>query len=125
VLTHALEQTADELGGGLVVLDTLRRDEGGLPRFLRAFGEAYCRGVNIDRTALYPGTRVPSVDLPTYPFHHRRYWLDESPSSTLPEPSELRNDTAARYDLRDRLVGSPKRAGSRSNFSTWFASSPL
>jgi acyl transferase domain-containing protein/acyl-CoA synthetase (AMP-forming)/AMP-acid ligase II len=111
VLTHALEQSSDELGGGLIVLDTLRRDEGGLPRFLHALGEAYCRGANVDRTVLYPGPRTPAVDLPTYPFRRRRYWQDgtpvsaSSPPSTRSGPPEPRETVVATEDLRRRLAG--------------------
>ncbi|PPK68486.1 type I polyketide synthase [Actinokineospora auranticolor] len=56
----------------VVVAGTLRRDEGGLERFLRSAAELWVRGVDVRWTAAFPeGRRVP---LPTYAFDHRDYW---------------------------------------------------
>ncbi|GAA5201795.1 hypothetical protein GCM10023322_82470 [Rugosimonospora acidiphila] len=54
---------------------TLRRGEGGPRRFLTALAEAHCAGVDVDFGPALPGD-PPRVDLPTYPFQRRRYWLD-------------------------------------------------
>jgi acyl transferase domain-containing protein/acyl-CoA synthetase (AMP-forming)/AMP-acid ligase II len=102
VLTTALEQTADELGRELVVLDTLHRDDSGLPRFLRAFGDAYCRGVNVDWRAIFPTANRALVDLPTYPFRHQRLWYDD----IAPQPRRQADDPAPR-DLGARLAALP------------------
>ncbi|WP_446681702.1 SDR family NAD(P)-dependent oxidoreductase, partial [Allokutzneria oryzae] len=51
---------------------SLRRDEGGLERFLTSVGEAYTHGAPVDWTVVYP--RTPVLDLPTYPFQRQRYW---------------------------------------------------
>ncbi|MEV0775478.1 type I polyketide synthase [Streptomyces sp. NPDC050428] len=59
------------------VSGTLRRDEGGLDRFLRSAGDLWAAGVDIDWTTAFPGD-VRRVDLPTYAFDRQRYWLDES-----------------------------------------------
>ncbi|WP_461012488.1 SDR family NAD(P)-dependent oxidoreductase, partial [Streptomyces capparidis] len=53
---------------------SLRRDEGGLRRFLTSVGEAHTHGVTVRWTSLFPGPRR-HLDLPTYPFQRRRYWL--------------------------------------------------
>src|SRR5262249_34903040 len=53
----------------------LRRQEGGLRRFLTALAEAHCAGVDVDFGPALPGD-PPRVDLPTYPFQRRRHWLD-------------------------------------------------
>nr|WP_284749788.1 type I polyketide synthase [Amycolatopsis sp. RTGN1] len=69
VLAAAVEETLD----GPVVVGSLRRGEGGLPRFLTSLGELWSRGAPIDWAGLFPGARL--VDLPTYPFQRERYWL--------------------------------------------------
>ncbi|WP_338320234.1 type I polyketide synthase, partial [Streptomyces lonarensis] len=56
-----------------VLIDTLRRDDGGVDRLLRSFGEAFVRGLPLDWTAVLPEAGGP-VELPTYAFQHRRYW---------------------------------------------------
>jgi mycoketide-CoA synthase len=81
VLTVGIGETIEAAGyaGGrspAVALGSLRRDEGGLDRFLRSAGEAYAHGLAVDwPAALGGGGRV---ELPTYPFQRERYWL-ESP----------------------------------------------
>ncbi|MEV7093999.1 type I polyketide synthase [Amycolatopsis sp. NPDC051045] len=69
VLTMAIGET-----DGVEALGSLRRDDGGYERFLRALGEAHVRGVPVDWTPAFPGAR--RVELPTYAFQRRRYWLD-------------------------------------------------
>ncbi|WP_345597770.1 SDR family NAD(P)-dependent oxidoreductase, partial [Streptomyces marokkonensis] len=85
VLTAAV---ADGLGGDAVVVGTLRRDQGGLGRFLLSAGEAFVGGVDVDWTprstpatteARKPGeAAVARVELPTYAFQHERFWSDPS-----------------------------------------------
>ena len=51
--------------------------DGDLKRILSSLGELYCRGQAIDWDGFnrpHPRQRLP---LPTYPFEHRRYWLDD------------------------------------------------
>nr|AUO14853.1 Malonyl CoA-acyl carrier protein transacylase [Amycolatopsis sp.] len=69
VLTTAIGETA-----GVGALGSLRRDDGGYERFLRSLGEAHVRGVAVDWTPAFPGAH--RVELPTYAFQRRRYWLD-------------------------------------------------
>nr|WP_279629600.1 type I polyketide synthase [Amycolatopsis kentuckyensis] len=60
------------LGEDVVALGTLRRDDGGLPRFHAALAEAHVRGVAVDWTPAFPDAHV--VDLPTYAFQRKQYW---------------------------------------------------
>ncbi|MEU6679671.1 thioester reductase domain-containing protein [Streptomyces sp. NPDC046925] len=61
----------------VVVAGTLRRDEGGLGRFLTSLAEVWVQGVDVDWTGALGGADVRRVDLPTYAFQRKRYWLDE------------------------------------------------
>ncbi|MEU2272694.1 type I polyketide synthase [Streptomyces olindensis] len=73
VLAPAVEECLDAAGTDGRALGTLRRGEGGEPRFRQALAEAYAAGVVPDWRSLFPGARA--VPLPTYPFRRRRYWL--------------------------------------------------
>jgi acyl transferase domain-containing protein/acyl carrier protein len=72
VLTMAVEETAD---GRAAVVGSLRRDEGGLQRFVTSLAEAHVAGVGVDWSAYYAGTGARRVPLPTYAFQRTRYWL--------------------------------------------------
>ncbi|MFB9903089.1 type I polyketide synthase [Allokutzneria oryzae] len=54
---------------------SLRRDEGGLDRFLLSLGEAFTHGVAVNWAR--GGGQL--VDLPTYPFQREWFWLDAAP----------------------------------------------
>ncbi|MGW7605270.1 SDR family NAD(P)-dependent oxidoreductase, partial [Streptomyces antimycoticus] len=104
VLTTGLRETLDDAGayGGLV-LASLRRDDGGLVRFLGALAEAYAHGVEVDWLPLFSGAR--RVDLPTYAFQRERYWLDATPPETSAGTVDTDFwDTVEREDL-ESLAG--------------------
>ncbi|MCT9935381.1 type I polyketide synthase [Planotetraspora sp. A-T 1434] len=88
VLTASINETLDDAvvadgGPPALVTGTLRRDEGGLDRFLVSLAEAFVRGVPVDWTVALAGTRPRPVELPTYAFQRSRYWLDASRTSTV------------------------------------------
>ncbi|MFB9839086.1 acyltransferase domain-containing protein, partial [Actinoallomurus acaciae] len=58
------------------VTGSLRRGEGGLRTFLLSAAALCVRGVGVGWPALLTGQ--PRVDLPTYAFQHRHYWLESS-----------------------------------------------
>ncbi len=78
VLAMAVEQTVTAHGpaGRVGVVGSLRRDEGGLARFLLSLGEAHTAGVKTDWAACFADSGARRVPLPTYAFQHKRYWLD-------------------------------------------------
>ncbi|WP_335984396.1 SDR family NAD(P)-dependent oxidoreductase, partial [Streptomyces sp. CA2R106] len=71
VLTMAVQDT---LGEDAVATGTLRRNEGGLDRFLLSAAELFAHGVPVALDRLFTGRGAEWVDLPTYAFQHRRYW---------------------------------------------------
>nr|WP_254397898.1 type I polyketide synthase [Streptomyces sp. AC558_RSS880] len=80
VLTMAVEDTIEALdaSGRVSVVGSLRRDEGGLTRFMLSLGQAHTAGVRIDWAAVYEGTGAGRVDLPTYAFQREYFWLTPS-----------------------------------------------
>ncbi|MEV6280268.1 type I polyketide synthase [Nocardia sp. NPDC051832] len=72
VLIPAIQETVSDV----VTQGTLRRDEGDFVQFLQAMSALYTGGVAVDWRPLFEDTGARLVDLPTYPFQRRRYWLD-------------------------------------------------
>ncbi|WP_308190164.1 type I polyketide synthase [Streptomyces aculeolatus] len=68
-------QAAGELTATAAVVETLRRDDGGMARFLAGVAEAHVHGVSLDWEAVFGGVQPRRVDLPTYAFQHEWYWL--------------------------------------------------
>ena len=64
--------------------------------FLHALGALWTAGVAIDWDVLWRGSTRRRVPLPTYPFEHRRFWVD-----AVPAPSDA---PAAGHDPLERVV---------------------
>ncbi|GAA2529842.1 type I polyketide synthase [Winogradskya humida] len=103
VLTIGVRDTVESAARDAVVVGTLRRDDGDLGRFLLSCAEAYVEGMPFDWHAVVPAGR--RVDLPTYPFQRRRFWLEETPGNTAGGAPELADFWAAveRGDLATTL----------------------
>ncbi|MEU0744800.1 KR domain-containing protein, partial [Streptomyces sp. NPDC006134] len=83
VLVQPITETADESDTATVVTGSLRREEGGLRRLLTSMAEVFVRGVPVDWTGILPsGATTARVDLPTYAFDHRHYWLKPTETPT-------------------------------------------
>ncbi|MFJ7208098.1 SDR family NAD(P)-dependent oxidoreductase [Streptomyces sp. NPDC098789] len=78
VLTMSVQDQAESA----VVAGTLRRNEGGLDRFYASLAEVWVQGVDVDWAGVFEGTGASRVELPTYAFQRRRYWLDAGASAT-------------------------------------------
>ncbi|MFB8392594.1 SDR family NAD(P)-dependent oxidoreductase [Streptomyces yangpuensis] len=76
----AREITADETTDELVFAAAQRRGREGSRELLAAVAAVHTHGAPVDWAALYPAG-LPRVELPTYPFQRRRYWL-EAPTGT-------------------------------------------
>jgi len=75
VLGMEIVETVTGRGGKAVVAESIRRGDGGLRRLLTSLGRLWAHGAEIDWAACYAGTGASAVDLPTYAFQRRRYWL--------------------------------------------------
>ncbi|KLO26690.1 type I polyketide synthase [Mycobacterium haemophilum] len=78
VLIAGIEDTANDCVGGdtePVVVPTLGREDGGLERFLTSAAAAFVAGVSVDWRAVLDGAGF--VELPTYAFERRRFWLSD------------------------------------------------
>ncbi|MDV7355034.1 SDR family NAD(P)-dependent oxidoreductase [Rhodococcus oxybenzonivorans] len=81
VLTVPLQETLEAAGVAGRAIGTLRRDNAGLRQFTAALAEAQVHGVHVEWDRVrwaHRDDRQQWVDLPTYAFHHRRYWLESS-----------------------------------------------
>jgi acyl transferase domain-containing protein len=84
VLVNGVQEVIDGAGVDAVVLGTARRDDCGLARLWLSFGQAWVRGVPVQWERLLPSGRL--LMLPTYPFQHRRYWLQPTdPGDNAPK----------------------------------------
>ncbi|MER5556189.1 SDR family NAD(P)-dependent oxidoreductase [Streptomyces sp. NPDC002793] len=83
VLTAAVADIADEAAvAGVFTTGSLRRNEGGLERFLTCLAETYVRGARVRWTEFLPDgvEPLPAHELPTYAFQRRRHWIAAGPS---------------------------------------------
>ncbi|WP_461003884.1 acyltransferase domain-containing protein, partial [Streptomonospora sediminis] len=94
VLTMGMIDSLD--GTGSAVAGTLRRDDGGMDRFLRSAGEIWTSGASVRWPAAIETqskSRPPArIELPTYAFAHSDYWATPPARSAAvehePAPSE-------------------------------------
>ncbi|WP_436840268.1 type I polyketide synthase [Streptomyces flavofungini] len=95
VLTVPVQATVDGTDIPAATLGSLRRDEGGADRLFASIAEAHAHGAELDWHALLPGERA-LVDLPTYPFQRRHYWLTEERPSGGTRPAAA-DEAEARF----------------------------
>jgi acyl transferase domain-containing protein len=94
LLIPAVQETLDDVGRPATLVGTLRRNDGGVDRMLTSFAELFVAGVAVDWAGLFHGPGVRRVELPTYAFQRRRYWLEDD---VVPEP-ERRSGAGADED---------------------------
>ncbi|MEU4510438.1 type I polyketide synthase [Nonomuraea wenchangensis] len=78
-LAPMIEQTLAREEPSVVAL--LRRDRDETTHLITALGQAWTCGTDVDWTAWTAGARSSDLELPTYPFQHRRFWLQPAPAS--------------------------------------------
>ncbi|WP_442912769.1 SDR family NAD(P)-dependent oxidoreductase [Kutzneria sp. CA-103260] len=98
VLLFGVEQTVDALGGEATTTGSLRRDDGGLDRFLRSLAVAHTSGIAVDWTPCFPDAHA--VALPTYAFQRQRFWARQAVS----EPVAVSSDRSMRELVRSHVA---------------------
>ncbi|MER6397384.1 type I polyketide synthase [Kitasatospora sp. NPDC001603] len=106
VLVQPVSEIVDEAGAEALVTGSLRRDEGGPRRLLASMAELFVRGVAVDWTGVLP-TGTARVELPTYAFDHRHYWL----RTTRATDAASLGQAAADHPLIGAIVGVPGSGG--------------
>ncbi|WP_305126778.1 type I polyketide synthase, partial [Streptomyces odontomachi] len=107
--TESLRE-ADAQGGGqpAALVPLLRRDRAEPATLTRAVLTAYAHGATPDWAALLPcAAGAERVDLPTYPFQRRSYWIR---SSVITSPSGL-GQSATDHPLLDAAIELPDGEG--------------
>ena len=101
VLTVGIQESLEDLGDDHNVVGTLRRNEGGMRRVLLSAAEAHVHGKTPNWASIFDDTGACRIDLPTYAFHRKRYWLDPTPGFV--DASSL-GVTAAEHPLLGAVV---------------------
>ncbi|MFI5980679.1 type I polyketide synthase [Streptomyces sp. NPDC051555] len=107
VLTMSVQDQAESA----IVAGTLRRNEGGLDRFYASLAEVWVQGVDVDWAGVFEGTGASRVELPTYAFQRRRYWLDAGGAGDAGLSGLGLGLAVAGHPLLDAAVELPDSAG--------------
>lgn len=90
VLQMAIEETADAVAASPTVVGTLHRDDGSASEILASLAELHVRGLPVNWQAVFGAGRPRRIDLPTYAFQRRRYWLTASDDTDTTNSSSVR-----------------------------------
>ncbi|MFB9467060.1 type I polyketide synthase, partial [Streptomyces cinereospinus] len=111
-LTPMVDEVTD---GGRLVVPALRRDRSEPAQLLTALAELYVSGVPVRWTEVFAHTGARHVDLPTYPFERRHFWL--SPPATGTSPAREAGDATghglrnAAHPLLSAVMPAPQGGG--------------
>ncbi|MEH0971253.1 amino acid adenylation domain-containing protein [Micromonospora sp. CPCC 205546] len=91
VLTVGTEESLPEAPSTdpTLVVGSLRRDEGGLRRLLLSAAQVHVAGRTVDMGSHLAGYRPRPVDLPTYAFQRKRFWLAPGPAAKPAGPDAV------------------------------------
>ncbi|MEU9330801.1 SDR family NAD(P)-dependent oxidoreductase [Streptomyces canus] len=98
-----------------VVVGTLRREQGDTARLLTSLAQTHVAGAEVDWSPAVRGARP--VDLPTYAFQRRAYWLPSTPATpaahaafppSTPSPAVREAARSAPRSLSERLAAAPE-----------------
>ncbi|MEU8781764.1 SDR family NAD(P)-dependent oxidoreductase [Streptomyces sp. NPDC048637] len=111
-----------------VVIDTLRRDDGGADRLLRSLGTAFVHGLPVDWVAVLPASAALQaaarrVELPTYAFQHRRFWPATRPAPATPAAQDPAADPTDDWRFVIEWAHAPEPASALLT-GTWLVLTP-
>ncbi|MEU0300603.1 type I polyketide synthase [Streptomyces sp. NPDC006175] len=102
VLTAMVQDCLSDVAQTIAAVPTLRRDRSEPQAVVSALARLHVRGVPVDWAALFEGSGAQKVDLPTYAFQRRRYWLD--PAGTTQDAGAAGLTDAAHPLLRGTVT---------------------
>lgn len=74
--------------GELSCYGSLKREQPDSGNISRVIGSLWLKGIKLEWSKILPGK---FVEIPTYPFQRKRYWLNDFPSRILKRTSDLEN----------------------------------
>ncbi|MFI8952061.1 SDR family NAD(P)-dependent oxidoreductase [Streptomyces sp. NPDC053750] len=107
VLTAMGRQTNE----GAVFVPTLRRDRPEATEVVTALAHLHTTGTPVDWTAYYAGTGARRVDLPTYAFEKREFWLDTPATPAVAADATGHGQVAAGHPLLSSVITLPDGGG--------------
>jgi polyketide synthase 12 len=75
VLIAGIEDSLEDCEGDHGVVGTLRRNDGGMTRFLSSAAEVRVHGDSSEWARMFDATGARRIALPTYAFQRKRYWM--------------------------------------------------
>ncbi|MFF3020970.1 SDR family NAD(P)-dependent oxidoreductase, partial [Streptomyces sp. NPDC057939] len=85
-ILSALAQECVTAGSTATFVPALRKGRADAEAFVAALARAHVHGVTVDWSAYFSGTGARRVDLPTYAFQRKRYWLEEASRPSVAGP---------------------------------------
>ena len=76
VLTAGVQESLEDYGDDHSAVGTLRRNDGGMRRFLLSAAEVHVRGKSSSWDSMFDDAGACRIELPTYAFERKRYWMD-------------------------------------------------
>ncbi|MFD8159757.1 type I polyketide synthase [Streptomyces malaysiensis] len=108
VLVTAMQQMFEDAGAEAVAVGSLRREEGGARRFLASLAEGHVGGLPVHWPTVFAGAEPHRIDLPTYAFQRRHYWLE--PAGTTGDAAGLGLESA-QHPLLGAVTEFPESGG--------------
>jgi acyl transferase domain-containing protein/nucleoside-diphosphate-sugar epimerase/acyl carrier protein len=103
-LLVGLGETVADAGVTAAGIGSLRRNEGGLTRFVTSLAEAYVAGAPVNWGLFFGSGKVAPQELPTYAFQREHYWVQAPVKAGDVEAAGLAD---AGHPLLGALVPSP------------------
>ncbi|GGZ64244.1 hypothetical protein GCM10010387_66860 [Streptomyces inusitatus] len=83
ILSALAQECAERTDAAFIPV--LRKDRPEAETIVTALAKAHTRGIAVDWQTYFAGTGAQRVDLPTYAFQGKRYWLEEAPATVAGE----------------------------------------
>ncbi len=117
VLTSLTRQQSGSAAYALQSLPHPREATGALRSALHALGQLWTLGTEVDWSRLHAPNSVRRIPLPTYPFEHKKYWIEADrvrhAASQTPAPAPMESDLLLYSRTWKRAPSKPAGANGR------------